>query len=81
MCYKYFMTEAITIDIAPSYARIYRDASESDKEKLQALFEVWMHEYSNSSVESLKHLMDDISDNAQKRGLTPDILDSILCED
>ena len=74
------MTEAITIDIAPSYARIYREASKSDKEKLQALFEVWMREYSNSSVESLKQLMDSISDNAQQRGLTPDILDSILSE-
>ncbi len=74
------MTEAITIDIAPGSARIYREASKSDKEKLQALFEVWMREYSSSSIESLKQLMDDISTNAQKRGLTPDILDSILSE-
>ena len=74
------ITETIEIEVQTDVAEIYNSASEEDKEKLQALFEVWLKEYSGSDVESLKKTMDKISRNAQNKGLTPEILDSILSE-
>jgi len=74
------ITETIEIEVQTELARIYNAASEQDKEKLQALFEAWLREYSESDVESLKETMDEISKNAQNKGLTPEILDSILSE-
>jgi hypothetical protein len=37
-----------------------------------------LREYGKSDGQYLKALMDEIADNAQRRGLTPDVLDSIL---
>ena len=74
------LTETIEIEVPPEIAQIYNNASEQDREKLQALFEAWLKEYSESDVKSLKETMDEISRNAQDKGLTPEILKSILAK-
>ena len=58
-------------------AKIYETASMADKKKMQLLLSLWLREFEKPSI-TLDRLMDDISRKAQERGLTPEILDSIL---
>lgn len=71
------LTETITLQIEAEAARFYNDAPPDDKQKLQALFETWLKQYAEADVDSLKSIMDEISRNAQNRGLTPEILETI----
>ena len=67
----------VNIPLDTDTARIYETAPLTDKKKMQILLSLWLREFEKPSI-SLDKLMDDISRKAQERGLTPDILDSIL---
>ena len=67
----------INVLIDEDAARIYQNASVEEREKLSLLFGLWLREFEETSL-SLSEIMDLISDNAQRRGLTPEILDSLL---
>jgi hypothetical protein len=67
----------INIPVDNETAKIYEKAPQADKKKMQILLSIWLREFEKPSV-SLDELMDDVSRKAQERGLTPDILDSIL---
>ena len=67
----------INIPVDNETAKIYEKAPQADKKKMQILLSLWLREFEKPSV-SLDELMDDVSRKAQERGLTPDILDSIL---
>lgn len=67
----------IKIPVDNETAKIYEQAPQADKKKMQILLSLWLHEFEKPSI-SLDELMDDISRKAQSRGLTSDILDSIL---
>ena len=73
------LTEAITIRVEPEAARAYQAASEEDRRKLDLLLSLKLRDALRSSG-SLKDIMRDISQQAQQRGLTPEILESILSE-
>lgn len=75
------LTETITLQVEADAARFYNDAPQSDKQKLQALFETWLRQYAEADADSLKATMDEISRNAESRGLTPEILESILADE
>jgi hypothetical protein len=45
------------------------------------LLGIWLKEYARADGTSLKETMNDISRKAQSRGLTPEILESILKEE
>lgn len=75
------MTETITLQVESDIARFYNDAPQTDKEKLQALFGTWLRQYSEADVASFKEAMDEISQNARTRGLTPEILESLLADE
>jgi hypothetical protein len=72
-------TEEITIRVDAEVARAYRAAPEQERRKLDLLLSLRLHEALGPRG-SLKELMRDISRKAQERGLTPDILESILHE-
>ena len=72
------MPTSIQIPLAPDLKQVYDHASREDQQKLQTLVSLWLRDISSSKTESLGHLMDDISDKALQRGLTPEILESIL---
>ena len=72
-------TEEITIRVDPEAARGYRAASERERRKLDLLLTLRLHDALNPSG-SLQELMRDLSRKAQERGLTPEILESILHE-
>jgi hypothetical protein len=74
-------TEAITLEIDSEAAQAFKSVSVEDREKLQILLGMWLKEYAKADAASLKEMMDEISRKAQSRGLTPEILDSILVEE
>jgi len=67
----------INIPVDNKTAKIYEQAPQADKKKMQILLSLWLREFEKPSV-SLDDLMDEVSRKAQARGLTSDILDSIL---
>lgn len=75
------LTETITLEVEADAAKVFNDAADEDKEKLQILFESWLKQYSQTDVESFKRTMDEMSTEAKSRGLTPEILDSILADE
>jgi hypothetical protein len=72
-------TEEITIRVDPVAAEAYRAASEQERRKFDLLLSLRLHDALRPGG-SLKELMRDISRKAQERGLTPEILESILHE-
>ena len=72
-------TKAITIHVDAETARIYESVSDEERHKLDVLLNLKLREVTRQK-RSLKEVMDDISRKAQERGLTPEILDSILKE-
>jgi len=72
-------TEEITIRVDPEAARAYRAATEQDRRKLDLLLSLRLHDALRPGG-SLKELRRDISRKAQERGLTPEILETILHE-
>ena len=58
-------------------AKIYETASMANKKKMQLLLSLWLREFERPSV-SPEKLMDNVSRKARERGLTPDILESLL---
>lgn len=71
-------TEQITLKIDADAARIFKSASPNDREKLELLLGVMVKEYAAGDVGSLRGTMDEIAEKARERGLTPDILESVL---
>ena len=67
----------INIPLDNETAKIYEAAPQADKKKMQILLSLWLREFEKPSV-SLDELMDGISRKAQARGLTTEILESIL---
>jgi hypothetical protein len=71
-------TETITLDIDVAAARAFKSVSAEDRAKLEALLGIWLLEYSKQDGPTLLQAMDEISDQAKKRGLTTQKLESIL---
>ena len=74
-------TEAITLEVDSEAARAFRAVSAEGREKLQVLLGIWLREYARADALSLKETMDEISRKARGRGLTPEILESVLEEE
>jgi len=72
-------TEQITIEVDPRAAEAFRSASDDERRKLEVLLSLRILEATSSSA-SLEEVISEVSRNAQQRGLTPPILDSILSE-
>lgn len=71
--------EPITIHVDPEAARAYRSVSDEQRRKLDLLLSLRLREVGRSN-QSLEEVMRDISQNAQERGLTPEILMGMLDE-
>ena len=70
-------TEQITISVDAAAARAFKAATTDEQKKLAILLSLRLAE-ATGGKESLKDIMSEISRKAQQRGLTPEILDSIL---
>jgi hypothetical protein len=69
----------IKIRVNADVARIFESASEEQQHKFEALLSLKLGNVTRSK-RSLEEVMSEVSQKAQARGLTPDILDSILNE-
>ncbi|GBF81350.1 hypothetical protein [Aphanothece sacrum] len=71
----------LTLQLDAEAVAMFLGISDTDKEKLEILVSSLFKEYKQSNHETLKKTMDEISQNAQERGLTPEILEDILAEE
>lgn len=71
------ISKTISIQVSEEAARIYQEAPESMKRKLDMLLSLRLMEVSRTD-QSLEEIMSEISRNAQQRGLTPEKLDELL---
>ena len=74
------MEDRITVSVDSDVARAYRSASDSERRKLDLLINLHLRDVT-ASGKSLRRTMSEISRKAQRRGLTPEILQSILDEE
>jgi hypothetical protein len=74
------ISEEITIRVSPNIAQAYQKATEQKKASLSTLISIFLREESEEEVDFLGKLMDEISDQAVARGLTSEILETILNE-
>ncbi len=74
------MTEEITLTVDSEVAQAYNSASPQERRKLELLVNLSLRE-ATSNKRSLQEIMLEISENARARGLTPEILQSILEEE
>jgi hypothetical protein len=70
-------TERITIQVGREAAQAFRAASPEKRRKLELLLGMQLLEFAQGEP-SLDQVMRQISQNAQARGLTPEILDQLL---
>ncbi|MFN2453131.1 MAG: hypothetical protein ABR577_02815 [Pyrinomonadaceae bacterium] len=71
-------TETITLEIDAEAAQAFKSVPVSEQGKLRILLGIWLKEYAEADTVSLKEAMNEISQKAQSRGLTPEILESML---
>lgn len=71
--------QTIQIQVTPEAARAFRDASESERRKLELLLNLRLLEVARAR-KPLEEIMREISRSAQQRGLTPEILDDLLID-
>jgi hypothetical protein len=68
----------ITIPLDPQTARAYDSATPEEKRKIQALLSLWARELAAGEFPSLQQVLDEVGRKAESRGLTPEMLDSLL---
>ena len=77
--------EEITIKVPANIALAYRNATESEREqielKLAAIMQLQFKTPRKDAIARLRNTMDAISNEAQAKGLTPEILELILNDD
>lgn len=71
------MTTTITIPLDVDTARLYSQAPADLQRKFQLLLNLWLRDFI-VSPRSLQVIIDEVSQKAQERGLTPEILESLL---
>ncbi|MCI0489455.1 MAG: hypothetical protein L0229_22915 [Blastocatellia bacterium] len=73
-------TETITIQIDSEAAEVFKAAPPEEQKKMEALLGLWLKEIAASDIGSLKEAMNEIGRKAQQRGLTSEILESLIDE-
>ena len=70
----------IEIELNPEAAAAYTAAPTDAQKKVQLLLNTWLPTLTTSASRPLSEVMDQISAEAEARGLTDEILESILHE-
>ena len=71
-------TANITIEVDEGAAKAFAEASAGEQQKLQLLLSLRLQELTVSPGRSLQTVMDEIGREAEARGLTPEILETLL---
>jgi hypothetical protein len=72
-------TKTITIRVSPDAARAYELAAPDDQRRLEALLSLKLSEVRRSK-RTLEEIVRETSRKAQERGMTPELLESMLNE-
>ncbi|EAZ91703.1 hypothetical protein [Crocosphaera chwakensis] len=70
----------ITLEVPSEIAEAYQTASPEEKKQIQYIVTLLLKRKDENDLEFLRKIMDEISDRAISRGLTPEILESIINE-
>ncbi len=70
--------EKIIIPVDAEAARAYNAAPAEDRKKMQALLALWLRDLVSAERASLGEIMDEVSRKASARGLTLELLESLL---
>lgn len=68
----------ITIPLDPQTARAYGSVAPEQKRKIQALLSLWLRELTAGEPPALQEVLEEAGRKAQERGLTAEMLDSLL---
>ena len=71
-------TATITIQVDAEAAKAFAEASPEEQRKLQLLLSLRLQDLTASRGKSLTAVMDELGARAEARGLTPEILESLL---
>jgi hypothetical protein len=71
-------TRTITILVDPRVEQAWNAADDAERRKLQVLFNLLLGDLISDERPSLEKIMDEVGREAEARGLTPEILESIL---
>jgi hypothetical protein len=71
-------TATIALEVDADTARAFSAASAEERRKLQLLLSLRLRELTARPARPLKEVMDEIGQYAEARGLTPEILESLL---
>ena len=68
--------ETIALQVDADLAKTFQDANPAQQQKVQALMNTWLKQA--MIITQLQTTLDNLSDEAETNGLTPEILESIL---
>jgi hypothetical protein len=71
-------SRTISIPVDAQTERAWSAIGADERRRIEAFLGVWVRELATRQPEALKDVMDEVGRQAQERGLTPEILDSIL---
>ena len=71
-------TTPITIEVDSAAAQIYAAATPAEQWKMQVLLSLRLQDITAEPSRPLREVIDEMSRRAAERGLTPEILESIL---
>lgn len=69
---------SITIPLDPQTARAFDSAPPEEKRKIQAILSLWLRELATGDSPELQEVLDEVGRKAVARGLTAEMLDSLL---
>ncbi len=68
----------ISVPVDPDTARAFAEASGDEQRKLKLLLSLRLRELTATSARPLREVMDEVGRKAEARGLTPQVLESLL---
>ena len=71
-------TARVTIEVDEAAAKAFAGASPGERQKLQLLLSLRLQEATSTEGKSLQTVMDEIGGAAEARGLTPEVLETLL---
>jgi hypothetical protein len=69
--------QTITLEVSSEVEAAYQFASPEERQQIQEFVTLLLKRLDENDLEFLRKIMDEISDRAAVRGLTPEILESI----
>ena len=74
-------TAPITIEVDAAAAKIYAAATPEEQRGMQVLLSLRLQDLTDGPARPLREVIDEMSRRAAERGLTPEILESLLQDD